>query len=85
MQQHVRQLTDQHEAGMDEPWSLDDAPADYTEKLVKAIVGIEIRIESLTGKLKASQNQPEPNRQGVKSGLEHSGDLSAQAMARLIS
>jgi transcriptional regulator len=52
------------------PWSVDDAPADYTERLVKGIVGIEIKVESLTGKLKASQNQPERNRLGIKAGLE---------------
>lgn len=51
---------------MDEPWTVDDAPYEFTERLVQAIVGIEIKIEALTGKLKASQNQPERNRAGVK-------------------
>lgn len=55
---------------MDEPWSLDDAPLDFTERLVQAIVGVEIKIKTLTSKLKASQNQPERNRAGVKTGLE---------------
>jgi transcriptional regulator len=37
--------------------------------VAKLSIGIEIKIEKLTGKLKASQNQPAPNRAGVKAGL----------------
>lgn len=70
LKHHLQQLTDHHESKMSEPWSVGDAPEEYTERLMKAIVGIEIKIEKLTGKLKASQNQPERNRAGVKSGLE---------------
>lgn len=82
---HLHQLTDQHEYGMGTTWSVDDAPADYTERLVKAIVGVEIQIETLTGKLKASQNQPEKNRAGVKVGLEAGEAERSRDMARLIS
>lgn len=67
------------------PWSVDDAPADFTERLLHAIVGVEIRIESLTGKLKASQNQPERNRMGVKAGLEAEEGPDDEAMAQFIS
>lgn len=84
LKRHLYQLTDQHEAGMAVPWSVDDAPADFTERLLPAIVGVEIRIESLTGKLKASQNQPERNRMGVKAGLESGESTDDKAMARLI-
>jgi len=34
--------------------------------MVNAIVGLEINSEKLAGKLKASQDQPERNRAGVK-------------------
>ncbi|WP_205624072.1 FMN-binding negative transcriptional regulator [Marinobacterium rhizophilum] len=57
LKQHLHQLTGQHEMKRDTPWSVDDAPTDFTERLVQAIVGVEIKIETLTGKLKASQNQ----------------------------
>lgn len=70
---HLRALTNQHEARQGQPWRVDDAPRDYTDKLIRAIVGIEIRIDTLTGKLKASQNQPEANRAGVKAGLAQDG------------
>ncbi|MGY6587294.1 MAG: FMN-binding negative transcriptional regulator [Wenzhouxiangella sp.] len=82
---HLHRLTDQHESSMRNPWSVDDAPTDYTERLVKAIVGVEIKIEALTGKLKASQNQPEKNRAGVKVGLEAGAGAHNRAMAKFIS
>lgn len=84
LQRHVRRLTDRHEAGREAPWAVDDAPADFTDRLIGAIVGVEIRIETLTGKLKASQNQPARNRAGVRAGLEQAGDTNASAMSRLI-
>lgn len=85
LKQHLTKLTDQHESEMKEPWHVDDAPQDFTERLVKAIVGIEIEIETLTGKLKASQNLPERNRAGVKAGLEDSEQPYSRAMSKFIS
>ena len=85
LKHHLSQLTDQHESAMSAPWSIDDAPTDFTEKVIKAIVGVEIKIEKLTGKLKASQNQPDRNRAGVKSGLEAAGGEYNRAMSELIS
>ncbi|MBZ2168830.1 MULTISPECIES: FMN-binding negative transcriptional regulator [Marinobacter] len=70
LHQLLRDLTNRHESGRSEPWGVEDAPADFTEGLVRAIVGIEVSIETLIGKVKASQNQPERNRAGVKAGLE---------------
>lgn len=81
---HLHQLTDQHESLMSDPWSVNDAPTDFTGRLVQAIVGIEIRIDALTGKLKASQNQPLQNRAGVKAGLEAEDTENGRAMSELI-
>lgn len=85
LKHHLHRLTDQHESGMAKPWSVDDAPADFIERLVTAIVGVEITIETLTGKLKASQNQPARNRAGVKSGLVAGDGANNRAMAHFIS
>jgi len=85
LKHHLHRLTDQHESGMGNPWSVDDAPTDFTERLVQAIVGVEIKIETLTGKLKASQNQSEKNRTGVKTGLEAREGANNRAMAKFIS
>ena len=48
----IRSQSAVHEAKEMQPWSPDDAPPDYIERLLKAIVGIEIVIERLDGKNK---------------------------------
>lgn len=65
--------------------AVDDAPKDYTEGLMRGIVGVEIKIEKLTGKLKSSQNQPECNQLGVKVGLKGEIAVNASAMSQFIS
>lgn len=84
LKKHLCQLTNQHESERAEPWAVDDAPKDYTEGLMRGIVGIEIKIEKLTGKLKASQNQPECNQAGVKTGLEDDMLPNTCAMSKFI-
>jgi transcriptional regulator len=78
---HLRALTDHHEAGRAEPWSIDDAPADYIAALTRGIVGLEIPVARIEGKWKASQNQPAKNRRGVVAGLTEQG---SEAMAALV-
>lgn len=46
--------TRHHEAGQPRPWSVADAPADYIDGMLKAIVGIEIEIAGIEGKWKGS-------------------------------
>ncbi|MBW0148041.1 FMN-binding negative transcriptional regulator [Marinobacter arenosus] len=84
LKEHVRQLTDQHEKGRAQPWAVDDAPTDFTERLVQGIVGVEVKIKKLTGKLKASQNQPERNQAGVKDGLKGEHAPRSDAMSGFI-
>jgi transcriptional regulator len=64
----VGELTDRHEGRRAAPWSVDDAPADYVDGLLRAIVGIEIAVESLQGKWKVTQNRP-ADRESVARGL----------------
>jgi transcriptional regulator len=80
----VSRLTDRHEKGRDAPWQVADAPTDYIEKMLAAIVGIEIPIAKLVGKWKVSQNQPEANRNGVVHGLLNEGNDNADLMAAAI-
>ena len=81
---HLQSLTDRNEAGFPEPWKLEDAPSDFTEKLIGGIVGIELPISRLIGKWKTSQNQPEGNRAGVACGLRECGTPDAMEMADLV-
>ncbi|MBK7899927.1 MAG: FMN-binding negative transcriptional regulator [Azonexus sp.] len=66
----VGALTSEHEAGRAYPWAVSDAPADYTDRLLRAICGIEIVIDRLEGKWKVSQNQPAVNRESLAAALE---------------
>lgn len=65
----LHRLTERHEATEPTPWRVDEAPADHVEKLLKAIVGVEIVIERIEAKSKLSQNHPAANRAGAVEGL----------------
>ena len=62
-------LTDTHEAPRAQPWAVDDAPDDYVQQMLRAIVGIRIEVTELLGKWKVSQNRDEADRAGVAQGL----------------
>jgi transcriptional regulator len=80
----VSGLTDHHERPRAAPWSVGDAPADYVQQMLRAIVGIEIRVTRLVGKWKLSQNRSDADRHGVADGLAAlPGDAPAQ-MAGLV-
>ncbi len=81
----IRRLTDLHEAGNDEPWSVDQAPAEFIERQLRAVVGVEIVISRVEAKVKLSQNQPRENVEGVIAGLEardRSDDAAVAAAVR---
>lgn len=69
----VTRLTDLHEAGRAEPWSVADAPETYVDKQLRAIVGVELQVERVEAKAKLSQNRSEEDRAGVVVGLESAG------------
>ncbi len=77
-------LTSAHEADRPEPWQVADAPADYTDKLLRAIVGIEIKIDKLIGKWKLSQNRSETDRANIAADLRDQPHSSNVAMAELL-
>jgi transcriptional regulator len=66
----VTALTDRHEEGRADRWRVTDAPAEYVEKMLGAIVGIEIPVTRLIGKWKMSQNRSSADRRSVVLGLE---------------
>jgi transcriptional regulator len=74
----VGRLTDHHEAARPTPWAVDDAPTDYVQQMLRAIVGIRIPVTRLVGKWKVSQNRSDADRQGVADGL------GADPMAALV-
>jgi transcriptional regulator len=80
----VSRLTDLHEAGRAEPWSVSDAPADYVAALARAIVGFRLTITRLEGVWKFSQNRPAPDQAGVRAGLASEENPGARAAARVM-
>ncbi len=75
---HLGEITAHNERSFSQPWNVSDAPVEYIDQLVKAIVGIEIQITSLQGKWKVSQNRPAQDRQSV---VENLNNIGFRAMA----
>jgi transcriptional regulator len=84
LRSHVEALTQEHEGRRDTPWAVEDAPADYVEKLLGGIIGIEISVTRLAGKWKVSQNRSVADRAGVVEGLKREGLKSGMEMAALV-
>ncbi|NHQ92824.1 FMN-binding negative transcriptional regulator [Janthinobacterium lividum] len=81
----VERLTARHEAGLAAPWQVSDAPAGYIEKLLKAIVGIEIPLTRITGKWKLGQNRSMQDQASMAHGLAlDTQPGAAQALGALI-
>jgi transcriptional regulator len=77
----VERLTDHHEAGRPTPWSVADAPADFVDNQLRAIVGVELRIARVEAKAKLSQNRSVADVDGVVAGLHEAGE---PALARAV-
>jgi transcriptional regulator len=74
----VGTLTDIHEQPRTHPWHVSDAPADYIEGMLRAIVGFEIIVTSTVGKFKGSQNRSAADRAGVGAGLREEGRTASE-------
>jgi transcriptional regulator len=80
----LERLTNTHEASQPHPWQIQDAPEEYIEALLKAIVGIEITIERYEGKFKLSQNQSDLNRSSLVDYLNSTPATESHQMAQKI-
>jgi transcriptional regulator len=79
---HLHAVSAHKESAFRDPWSPDDAPADYIAGLARGIVGLRLRVTSLEGVWKLSQNHPEGNRLGVIAGLNELSPEGAHPIAR---
>jgi transcriptional regulator len=84
LRRHLEQLTARHEAARPRPWSIEDTPDGYVDKLLGAIVGVEIEITRLDGKWKMSQNRPAEDIDGVIEGLGASPDPREREVADIV-
>ena len=80
----VTRLTTKHEADQAQPWAVTDAPSDFVDTMLRAIVGIEIELTALTGKWKVSQNRSAADRAGTAAGLAALAGDDATGMADLV-
>lgn len=69
----VTDLTQTMETARQSTWRISDAPVDYIEKMLNAIVGIELTITRIQAKWKVTQNRDTADRDGVADGLNVSG------------
>lgn len=80
----IDRLTEAQESRRQRPWKVSDAPSVYIDKLLQAVVGIEITVERLEGRLKVSQDEDEQDRRGTAEGLRQTSDILAHALADLV-
>ncbi len=80
LRQLLDDITDKQEAGIGANWRLSDAPPEYIEKMIGAVIGIEIPIVDIRGKWKLSQNQPEENKAGVVVALKELDTTTAKSL-----
>jgi len=81
LRSHLSNLTDLNEAGRAEPWALTDAPEDYIDAMMSAIVGLRLRVGRLEGNWKMGQKQRLENRIGAIDGLFASASTQDQDVA----
>ena len=81
----VEHLTNSMESMRPGPWSVSDAPADYIEKMLGAIVAIGFTVTRIEAKWKVSQNRPANDKEGVTKGLsEQALNADDQKIARMV-
>jgi len=79
----VARLTRVNEArtGAERPWRMTDSAPEYIDRMLEAIVGIEIEITAMAGKWKLSQNKEERDRVQAAEELRRRGEhVLAEAM-----
>jgi len=77
----LTKLTAQQESKSAAPWAVSDAPPEYTERMLRGIVGFEINVTQLVGKSKVSQNKSLADRQGVRAGLAQEGITNPEGLS----
>lgn len=83
LQRQVRDLTAHFESGRSPQWRVDDAPAQYVDRQVKAIVGLEIDVVAIQGKAKLSQNRPDVDHDAVRDNLAQGTPAERNVAARM--
>ena len=75
----VARLTRRHEAGEPVPWKMGDSSREFIDGMLRNIVGIEIQLTALEGKVKLSQNRETRDRSGAADALARLGHTALAA------
>ncbi|WP_043309680.1 FMN-binding negative transcriptional regulator [Pseudomonas sp. ML96] len=81
--QIVSRLSDQHESARPQPWAVSDAPREYIDTMLRAIVGFALPIRRLDGKWKLGQNRSAADQAGVRDGLASASPRDRELAARM--
>ena len=78
----VARLTREHERRSHpaKPWKLTDSKPEFIGDMLSKIIGLEIKIDSIIGKSKLSQNKLATDRLGVVDALQNTDPNMAQAI-----
>lgn len=76
----VKVLSDKY-AGTSSPASFANLPKEYIDRMVKAIVGFSIAVESLDNVFKLSQNRDESSQKNIIAQLKQRGDDNSVMIA----
>ena len=84
LQRVVQELTRRYEGHREQPWTTDRLPANSYDKLLRAVVGFEMRVERLEAKFKLGQNRSAADRRGAAAGLDAEHSHASSALAAFI-
>ena len=79
---HLAALAEAQESHRDNPWRMDEASAEFIDGLIQHLVGIEIEIAHLEGKLFLSQQRTPEDRASIVRNLAGESRASALDLAR---
>jgi transcriptional regulator len=80
----LRELTAVYEGRGAGAWTPDGLPDEFAQRMRDAIVGFEIAVDRMEGKVKLSQNRSAEDRRGVVAQLEAQASEGSRAVAALM-
>jgi transcriptional regulator len=80
----VTRLTRRHEESRPRPWSVADAPPEFIDGQLRAIVGVELTISTVEAKHKLSQNRNADDQAGALEGLRGEPGPGPAEIARMM-
>jgi transcriptional regulator len=85
LREALTRLVNKYEVISQKPVSVDTMPAEFVQKEMKGIVGIEVSIDKIEGTWKLSQNRDDENYLAIIRELERLNDLNSQLIAEEMS